>query len=31
MFLSILNYLPDIYPTYAASVLASNDFFRFVS
>lgn len=28
LFNSILNYLPDAYPEYAASVLAGNDFFR---
>jgi len=28
LFNSILNYLPDAYPTYAASVLAGNDFMR---
>ena len=28
LFNSVLNYLPDAYPEYAASVLAGNDFFR---
>lgn len=28
LFNSILNYLPDAYPEYAASVLAGNDFMR---
>lgn len=28
LFNSILNYLPDAYPSYAASVLAGNDFMR---
>ncbi|KAI9713845.1 MAG: hypothetical protein M1820_000575 [Bogoriella megaspora] len=28
LFNSVLNYLPDAYPDYAASVLAGNDFFR---
>lgn len=28
LFNSILNYLPDAYPDYAASVLAGNDLFR---
>lgn len=28
LFNSVLNYLPDAYPTYAASVLAGNDLFR---
>lgn len=28
LFNSVLNYLADAYPTYAASVLAGNDFFR---
>ncbi|PRP85221.1 hypothetical protein PROFUN_06991 [Planoprotostelium fungivorum] len=27
-FMAVLNYLPDAYPTKAASVLAGNDFFR---
>jgi MFS transporter, DHA1 family, multidrug resistance protein len=28
LFNSVLNYLPDAYPEYAASVLAGNDFMR---
>jgi DHA1 family multidrug resistance protein-like MFS transporter len=28
LFNSVLNYLPDAYPEYAASVLAGNDLFR---
>lgn len=28
LFNGVLNYLPDAYPAYAASVLAGNDFFR---
>ena len=28
LFNSVLNYLPDTYPEYAASVLAGNDFMR---
>lgn len=28
MFQSIMNYLPDAYPEYAASVLAGNDMIR---
>lgn len=28
LFQSVLNYLPDAYPEYAASVLAGNDFMR---
>lgn len=28
LFISIMNYLADAYPDYAASVLAGNDFFR---
>lgn len=28
LFNAILNYLPDAYPNYAASVLAGNDLFR---
>jgi len=28
LFNSVLNYLPDCYPAYVASVLAGNDFFR---
>lgn len=28
LFNSVLNYLPDAYPQYAASVLAGNDFMR---
>jgi MFS transporter, DHA1 family, multidrug resistance protein len=28
MFMSVLNYLGDAYPDYAASVLAGNDLFR---
>lgn len=28
LFNSVLNYLPDAYPDYAASVLAGNDLFR---
>ncbi len=28
LFNSVLNYLPDAYPDYAASVLAGNDFMR---
>ncbi|KAL1745321.1 major facilitator superfamily domain-containing protein [Schizophyllum fasciatum] len=28
LFQSVINYLPDSYPDYAASILAGNDFFR---
>ena len=28
LIISVLNYLPDTYPEYAASVLAGNDFMR---